>query len=43
MSSMTSYKTNLLNDTTFKFENLEEAVLENSVSKVVEEGSEEAE
>ena len=35
MTSMVPYNTSLLNDTTFKFEKLEEAVLENSISKVL--------
>jgi len=41
MTSMTPFNTTLLNDTTFKFESLEEAVLENSISKVSEEGNKE--
>lgn len=41
ITAMSPYSTNLLNDTTFKFESLEEAVLENSVSKVAEESEDE--
>lgn len=37
MTSIKSYNTTLLNDTNFKFESLDEAILENSTTKTVEE------
>lgn len=37
MTSIKTYDTTLLNDTTFKFESLDEAILENSTTKTVEE------